>query len=48
MIYVIIVAVLFFVIDWLVVMVTNPKYWKGGKKDEFGSVRIGSDRKNEK
>ena len=25
-----------FVLDWLIVMGTNPKNWKGGEKDDSG------------
>ena len=31
---VIIVATIFLIVDWFIVMGVNPKRWKGGGKDE--------------
>ena len=33
------VVVVCIVIDWLIVMGTNPKRWKGGEKDEQRGIR---------
>lgn len=28
------ISVVIFILDWLIVLGKNPKYWKGGDKDE--------------
>ena len=33
------VVVVLIIIDWLIVMGTNPKNWKGGEKDEQRRIR---------